>query len=146
MFHTSTSPSPSRPARWDRSVPLSRARIPLFVLQDRLCSVHAAGAFAGSRPRLCAVNVKLTMQLGIGAGLLVSAHSNSRVFSRGRRVLLHRVVQTGLVVARGGVGCRPGASCEKISTDEGGLLRPSLFLWRLAVCGAPVLPPPRQAA
>ena len=56
------------------------------------------------------------MQLGIGAGLLVSAHSYSRVFSRGRRALLHRVVQTGLVVARGGVGMSPpGASCEKIS-------------------------------
>src|ERR1035437_1032881 len=127
MFHGSS--LPSRPARWDRSVPLSRTRIPLFVLQDRLCSVHAAGAFAGSWRCLCAVNVKLTMQLGIGAGLLVSAHSYSRVFSRGRRALLDRVVQTGLVGARGGVGMSPpGASCEKISTDEGGLLRPSLFV------------------
>jgi hypothetical protein len=36
-----------RPARWDISVPLSRTRIPLIVLQDRLCSVHAAQAFSG---------------------------------------------------------------------------------------------------
>src|ERR1700687_4166239 len=68
---------PLRPARWDTSVPLSRTRIPLFVVQDRLCSVHAADAFPGDRRRLCAINVKLTMRLGIGAGLL---GSNARRF------------------------------------------------------------------
>jgi hypothetical protein len=31
----------------DTSVPLSRMRLPLFVVQDRLCSVHAATAIWG---------------------------------------------------------------------------------------------------
>src|SRR5450756_13179 len=83
MLHTST--LPRRVTRRDRSVLLSRTRIPRIVLQDRLCSVHAAAAFLPPGPRLCAVNVKLTMRLAIGASLLVSAHSSLPVFSRGRR-------------------------------------------------------------
>src|ERR1019366_8900014 len=140
MFHGST--LPSRPARGDRSVPLSRTRVPLFVLQDRLCSVHAAVAFAGGWRRLCAVNVKLTMRLAIGAGLLGSAHSRSRRFSPGAggAVTQGEVRQFGRRAGRGG-DVAPGASGEKISTDEGGLLRPSLFLWGLAVGGDPVLAP-----
>jgi len=54
------------------------------------------------------------MQLGIGAGLLVSAHS------------LHRQCQTGLVVARGGVGMSPGFLARKVNA-KGELLRLSLF-------------------
>jgi hypothetical protein len=44
MFHEPTL-SP-RSARQDTSVSLSVTRIPRFVVQDRLCSVHAAAAFA----------------------------------------------------------------------------------------------------
>src|SRR5450759_2742274 len=90
MFHTLTLP------RWlprqDRSVPLSRMRIPRFVLQDRLCSVHAADTFAGVWRRLCAVNVKLTMRLVIGASLLVSAHSSLRRFAPGAGEVLTQAV------------------------------------------------------
>src|SRR6266403_2894351 len=64
-------PCPLRPARGDTSVPFSRTRIALFVVQDRPCSVHAAGAFWRWRGRLRAVKVKLTIASGIAAGLLV---------------------------------------------------------------------------
>ena len=125
MFHTST--LPRRSARRDTSVPLSRTRIPRFVVQDRLCSVHAAAAF---RPLtgLCGVNVKLTMRLAIGAGLLGSAHCIPRRFSPG----------AGEVVTQGGVkqfGRRAGRGGDvtrfplraRSARIEGGLLRPSLF-------------------
>src|ERR1700704_2033854 len=81
--------------------------MPLFVLQDSLCSVHAAGVFPGSGRRLCAVNVKLTMRLGTATGLLMSVHSDARRFSPRPARLLHRRRQTGLVVARGAVGMSP---------------------------------------
>src|ERR1700732_2612895 len=84
MFHTST--LPRRMGRRDSSVPLSRTRIPRFVLQERHCSVHAADGFPLVWRRLCAVNVKLTMRLGIGGRLLMSAQwRRSPVFSKGRR-------------------------------------------------------------
>jgi hypothetical protein len=91
-------------ARRDRLVPLSRTRIPRIVLQDRLCSVHAGAAFLPPRPRLCAVNVKLTMGLGIGASLLVSAHSSACRFAPGAGEVATQAVSNSLVVARGGVG------------------------------------------
>src|SRR5258708_39835969 len=102
MFHTST--LTRCPARRDTSVPLSRTRIPLFVLQDRLCSVHAAGAFPGGRRRLYAVNVKLTMRLGIGPGLLMSAHSSARRFSPGAGEVVTQAVSNrfGRRAGRGG--------------------------------------------
>src|SRR6202048_1587731 len=102
MLHTLA--LPPRMARRDSSVPLSRTRIPLAVVQDRLCSVHAAEAFCGRGPRLCVVNLKLTIRLAIGAGLLVSAHWIPRRFSPGAGAALHRVRSNSLVVARGGVG------------------------------------------
>src|SRR3979411_3214843 len=118
--------------------------MPLFVLQDRLCSVHAAGVFPGSGRRLCAVNVKLTMRLGTATGLLMSAQSDARRFSPRPARLLHRRRQTGLVVAREGWGCRPFSLREKISTNEGGLSQspPFCLLIRLIrahvsrLCGA----------
>jgi hypothetical protein len=121
---------PPRMARRDSSVPLSRTRIPLVVVQDRLCSVHAAEAFCGGGPRLCVVNVKLTMGLAIGAGLLVSAHSIPRRFSPGAGAGVTRgeVKQFGRGAGRGGDVTRDLRA--KISTDEGGLSqKPSLFLW-----------------
>src|SRR5207302_9724530 len=66
--------------------------------------------------RLSAVNVKLTIRLGIGPSLLG--------------------------FARGGVGMSPGL----LARNEGGLLRPSFFFWRLASCGDPDLARQRQAA
>ena len=119
MLHTSTLPR-RLPGR-DISVPLSRTRIPRFVLQDRLCSVHAEGAFSGRRRQLCAVNLKLTMQLGIGASLLVSAHFSSRRFSPGAGETLTQgeVRQFGHRAGRGGDVAR--ALREKIGTNEGGL-------------------------
>src|SRR6478609_851618 len=63
MFHLR--PAPRLP-RWDTSVPLLCTRAPLFVVQDRLCSVHAADAFWPLRWRLCVINVKLTTRLAIG--------------------------------------------------------------------------------
>src|SRR5450432_3012961 len=108
MLHAST--LPRRMARRDRSVPLLRTRIPRFVLQDRLCSVHAGAAFLSPRPRLCAVNVKLTMRLAIGPSLLGSAHSVAQRFSPGAGALATRAVSNSLVVARGGVGMYPCAA------------------------------------
>src|SRR5208337_1203399 len=51
---------------------------------------HAAAVFRAGWPPLRAINVKLTMRLGIGAGLLGFGRTTGR--------------QTGLVIARGGVG------------------------------------------
>src|SRR5665647_1562440 len=60
---------PPRPARRDISVPVLPTRIPLSVLQEVLCSVHAADAFPGRQQRLCVVKVKLTNALGMAARL-----------------------------------------------------------------------------
>src|SRR5471032_1515795 len=126
MLHAST--LPRRMARRDNSVPLSRTRIPRIVLQDRLCSVHAAAAFLPPRPRLCAVNVKLTMSLAIGAGLLVSAHSVARRFSPGAGAVATRAVSNSLVVARGGVGMYPGPARQDQHGRGRAFSEPSLFL------------------
>src|SRR3982074_249893 len=102
MLHTLA--LPPRMARRDSSVPLSRTRIPLVVVQDRLCSVHAAEAFCGRGPRLCVVNVKLTIGLAIRAGLLGYAHSKPRWFSpgAGAGVTQGEVKQFGRRAGRGG--------------------------------------------
>jgi hypothetical protein len=125
MFHAST--SPLRPARLDISVPLLRTRTPFSVLQDRLCSVHAADALSRGGRRLCAVNVKLTMQLGIGVRLLVSARSGSRRFAPGAgEVVTGGVKQFG---HRAGRGVAPGSRRGKANQAREGFLRalPSLF-------------------
>ena len=120
---------PPRMARRDSSVPLSRTRIPLIVVQDRLCSVHAAEAFCGGGPRLCVVNVKLTIGLANGAGLLGSAHSiTSPVFSRaGAGVTQGEVKQFGRRAGRGGDVTRDLRA--KISTDKGGLSQSPPFFF-----------------
>ncbi len=127
-----------RRARWDISVPLSPTRLPFVVLQDGLCSVHAAQALSGDRRRLCDVKVKLTTWLAIGAGLLLSAHSIARW-----------PVRRGEVITRGGVkqvwssrgegwDVTPRLCAKKISTDEGGLSQsPPFFLCRAVASGVP---------
>src|SRR5258708_3390218 len=119
MLHTPT--LPRRMGRRDTSVPLLRTRIPRFVLQEGHCSVYAAGEFPPARRQLCVVNVKLTMWLGIGWELLVSARCNSRRFSPGgwRGCYTGCVKQFGRCAGRGGDVAR--ALREKISTNEGGL-------------------------
>src|SRR5205085_1646747 len=52
----------------------SASAFPAIVVQEGLCSVHAAAVFCGVRGRLCAVKVKLTMWLAAKALLLQSAH------------------------------------------------------------------------
>src|SRR5882672_2044779 len=81
--------------------------MPLFVLQDSLCSVHAADVFPGSGRRLCSVNVKLTMRLGTATGLLTSGHSNATGFLQGPARLLHRRRQTDWSSSGEGWECRP---------------------------------------
>src|SRR3984893_324848 len=98
MFHAST--STSRPPRRDTSVPVSRTRIAFSVVQDRLCSVHAGAAFPLRRRQLCAVNVKLTKGLGVGASLLGSAHFNSHRLASGAGEVVTRAVSNSLVDAR----------------------------------------------
>ena len=78
--------------------------MPLFVLQDSLCSVYAAGVFPGSGRRLCAVNVKLTMRLAVEAELpIVREFPFVPVVSKGRHWRT-QVATNSLVIARGGVG------------------------------------------
>src|SRR5258708_16669517 len=102
MLHTPT--LPRRRGRRDTSVPLLRTRIPRFVLQEGHCSVYAAGEFPPARRQLCVVNVKLTMWLGIGWELLVSARCNSRRFSPAgcRGSYTGAVTQLRLYGGRGG--------------------------------------------
>src|ERR1700682_359630 len=133
MLHIST--LPRRMARRDRFVPLSRTRIPRIVLQDRLCSVHAGAAFSLLRPRLCAVNVKLTMGLGIGASLLVSAHSSACPgLLQGPARLLHRRCQTVWSSrGRGGDVTRFRCAGRSARTREG-FLRALPFSSRVRHC------------
>src|ERR1700730_8174504 len=101
MFHAST--STSRPARRDTSVPVSPTRIAFSVLQDRPCSVHAGAAFPAGWRQLCAVNVKLTKGLELGASLLGSAHSSSHRLAPWAGEVVTQAVSNSLVVAQGGV-------------------------------------------
>jgi hypothetical protein len=118
-----------RPARWDTCVPLSPTRIPLVVLQDRLCSVHAAEALSGDWRRLCDVKVKLTKRLAVGAGLLGSAHSIARRFSKGSgEIVTQGGVKQSLVVAREG-WMSPLTLARKDQHRRGrAFSEPSLFL------------------
>src|SRR5258708_8671684 len=135
--------------RGDSSVPLLGTRIPRFVLQERQCSVHAAGGFLPLWRRLCAVNVKLTMRLGIGGRLLVSAQwKRSPVVSKWPVRLLHRRRQTVWSARGEGWGCRPGSLREKrpAQTREGFLRALPFSLVSCGPSGDPVLAPYRQAA
>jgi hypothetical protein len=103
----------------------------LIVLQDGLCSVHAAEALSGRRRRLCAVKVKLTNALGLGAALLVFAHSISTAFlsEHPRGWYTGGDKQFGRRAGRG--GDFPRTLREKISTNEGGLSQSPPFLFAL---------------
>src|SRR5260370_34435170 len=118
MLHTAA--LPRRMGRRYTSVPLLRTRITRFVLQEGLWSVYAAGEFPPARRQLCVVNVKLTMWLGIGWELLVSARCNSRRFSPGgwRGCYTGGVKQFGRCAGTGGDVAR--GLRAKISTNEGG--------------------------
>src|SRR5258705_10867681 len=104
--------------------------MPLFVLQDRLCSVHAAGAFPGGWRRLSAVNVKLTMRLGIGAGLLMAARSDARRSFQGVGEVVTEVASNrfGGRAGRGGDVARFPCARRSAQTREGFLrARPFFF-------------------
>jgi hypothetical protein len=83
-------------------------RIPFSVLQEGLCSVHAADAFPHPRQRLCVVKVKLTNALGIAARLArVVVLEYFAGFSPGSREVDTQVASNSLVIARGGWGFHP---------------------------------------
>ena len=76
MFHNSPGPC----ARLGGTL-LSRFRARAFLClfcRTGFAASMPRAPFPGGRGRLSAVKVKLTMRLGIGAGLLVSAHSDAR--------------------------------------------------------------------
>jgi len=116
---------PRRTRFRDRLVPLSRTRIPLFVVQHRLCSVHAAAAFPRLRRQLCVVNVKLTMRLAAGAGTPSVFASTRGRFSPGAGAGATQGGSSSEVIARGGVGMFPPA--KRSVPDKGGPSQPSLF-------------------
>src|SRR5271169_2575308 len=114
MLHTST--LLPRAAWRDRYVPLLRSRIPLVVLQDWLCSVHAAAAFSHRPRRLCVVNLKLTMRFGIGSRAASVFASTPPGFLTGRARVLHGVVQEVGPLRGRGWGCCPVSFARKIGT------------------------------
>src|SRR4030081_2837174 len=120
--------------------------MPLFVLKDSLCSVHAAGVFPGRGRRLCAVNVKLTMRLGTATGLLMSAHSDARRFSPRPARLLHRRRQTGLVVAREGAGMSPVFLAREDQHKRGRAFSEPSFLFAHSADPGPSVPALRSRA
>jgi hypothetical protein len=54
--------------------PASGHRSSVSVVQEGSCSVHAAGGFDVIDARFCAVNVKLTIGLGIAGKWVLSDH------------------------------------------------------------------------
>ena len=96
--------------------------IPFSVLQDGLCSVHAADAFPHPQERLCVVKVKLTNALGIAARLArVVVLEYFAGFSPGSREVDTQAASNSLVIARGRGGDVTPTCAKKISTDQGGL-------------------------
>src|SRR5258708_24848717 len=82
----------------------------------------------------CAVKVKLTTGLEIGAGLLVSAHSIARRPARRGEVVTRGAKQSDRRAGRGG-DVTPGLA-RKISADEGGPSQgPPFFFGRNSVTG-----------
>jgi hypothetical protein len=117
MFHVDLA---LRLARRDTSVPLLRTHIPFSVLQEALCSVHAAGAVPRPWRRLCAVKVKLTIALGIGAGLAsVRPLQGFAGLLKDAREVDTQAASNSLVVARGGVGMSARARREQDQQGRG---------------------------
>src|ERR1700736_2414072 len=147
MFHTST--LPRRMGRRDSSVPLSRTRIPRFVLQERHCSVHAADGFPLVWRRLCAVNVKLTMRLGIGGRLLMSRSGGARRFSPRAGEVVTQVASNrlGHRAGRGGDVALGSLREKRPAQTRECFLRALPFSLTIRGSGGdPVLAPHRQAA
>ena len=86
---------------------LSRFRasaFPVVVVQDRLCTVHAAAGIPGKLRRLCCVKVNLTMGLAGPGDLNKVAITPARMlFQVAPALRLHRWRQT-VWSSRGGVG------------------------------------------
>lgn len=137
MFHVDLAP---RRARRDISVPLLLTRIPFSVLQEVLCSVHAAGAVPQLWRRLCAVKVKLTIALGIGARLArVRSLECFAGFLKGSREVATRAASNSLVIARGRGGDAPRARRGKDQHRRGrAFSEPSLFA--SALDSSPLVP------
>jgi hypothetical protein len=105
-----------------------RTRIPFSVLQEGLCSVHAAVAVPRVWRRLCAVKVKLTIALGIGAALdSLRPLQGFAGFLEGSREVDTQARQT-VWSSRGKGGDAPGPGASKISTNEGGLSQSPPFV------------------
>jgi hypothetical protein len=112
-----------------------RARIPFVVLQEGLCSVHAADALSTGRRRLCAVKVKLTIRVPIGASLIVSARSTLAGFLQvaGAVVSLAGSNRFGHRVS--GSGMSSGCPRGKIGINKGGLSQsPPFFVFADTCC------------
>ena len=107
----------------------SRARITLLARNANKAEIKNSSGYRylPNEVESCAVKVKLTIGLGIGGGLLVSARSNpSPVFSRFRRgCYTGGVKQFGHRAGRGGISPGPGA---KRSADQGGLSQSPPFV------------------
>ena len=85
-----------------------------------LCSVHAAGAVPWPWRRLCAVKVKLTIALGIGAGLAsVRPLQGFAGLLKDAREVDTQAASNSLVVARGGVGMSARARREQDQQERG---------------------------
>src|SRR5215813_11637033 len=88
-----------------------RARaFPLVVVQDRLCSVHAASAVSGKLRRLCCVKVNLTMGLAGPVGPNKVTLTPARKLFQVAPRFVTQVASNSLVTARGGVGIPPSSA------------------------------------
>ena len=142
MFHCTTLP---RACLGGTHLSRFRARaFPWFVVQDGLCSVHAADAIWPLRRRLCVVNVKLTTQLGDRGAACVewNASGQRRLISSDRRGwYTGGVKQFGHRAGRGG-DVIPAPQGAKRSARQGrAFSAPSLFLCRLCTCTVQAKPP-----
>jgi hypothetical protein len=86
--------------------------------------------------RLCAVNVKLTMRLGIGAGLLLSARSVFRRFSPRAGAVVTQAASDSLVVVRGGWNVTRFLAREDQHGPGRAFSEPSLFVGVVSIIQA----------
>src|ERR1044072_6891326 len=95
---------------------------PLVVVQDTLCSVHAATAVRGQLRCLCCIKVNLTMGLAGPARLNKVTSLQRGLFTQvAAHASFTRLASNSLVIARGGVGICP-SSANKISSPRAGVL------------------------
>ena len=141
MFHTL--PLPRRPAVRYTSVPLSRTRLPRFVLQEARCSVHARAGFPPASQRLPRVKVKLTIALPVraGAASIRPIHPH-RFFPGAGRGGHTGLVQTGWSSRGKGWGCHPDSPARQDPDRRGrAFSEPCLFVgalcWPRSATGLP---------